>query len=593
VKDPCEDTDCRFGAQCKPSLDGVTSECVCPEKCPMYGNTRSSRPVCGTDGKDYPNLCELKKTSCREMRPLEVRFTGRCDPCKGVECPNSQVCQLDENRNALCRCNGECSEDLRPVCGSDGKTYTNECTLRVEACKSRKNIRVVYAGECSTAYRLLFLSSNIPGKNPCENLMCGPFQECDINKYGIASCQCPPSCESIMKPVCGSDGQTYSNDCELQRNACIQMKHVSVVHIGECDYTGPCSNYICSFGAICMLNNDIPGCVCPSCTEEFDPVCGTDGMSYTNECKMKRESCEQRKEISIAYTGLCNVCSHTQCEYYAECELDSNTGRASCVCPQKCVKVEAKVCGNDGVTYQNECELRVSACNKKQYIIVASKGPCDQCLNVHCKYGARCEDGRCVCPTDCPEIYEPVCSSDGATYANDCEMRRAACMQTQELRVLFYRECEDNGGSGAGVKSLESGSGSFPCEEEPCRFGGICDYDSEGMRQCVCPFECPAIREPVCGSDGQFYDSDCKMKEQACKTQKKITIVPKNRCQRFSSMADSIEGTAKRSRKMAHHMGQGEDRPKPVLHPRTPAAEEEKNRSNNCHQRLGRYDDNS
>lgn len=71
------------------------------------------------------------------------------DPCEGVECPSSQVCQLDEHRNPICRCNAICSPDLRPVCGSDGKTYTNECTLRVEACKSRKSIRIIYTGECS------------------------------------------------------------------------------------------------------------------------------------------------------------------------------------------------------------------------------------------------------------------------------------------------------------------------------------------------------------------------------------------------------------------------------------------------------------
>ncbi|XP_054715534.1 agrin-like [Uloborus diversus] len=526
VQDPCEEKQCRYGAQCKPSLDGVTSECVCPEKCTAYGNSRSSRAVCGTDGKDYPNHCELKKTSCREMRPLEVRFIGRCDPCEGVECPNAQVCQLDDNRNAICRCNAICSEDLKPVCGSDGKTYTNECTLRVDACKSRKNIRVVYAGRCSTDLLLIFL-----GKNPCESLQCGPFQECDIDKYGIASCQCPSNCESVMRPVCASDGQTYHNECELQRNACLKQMNVAVLYSGPCGHTGPCHNYLCAFGAICVLKNNRPACDCPTCTEEFDPVCGTDGMSYTNECKMKKEGCEQRKDINIAYIGLCNTCSRTECEYYAVCELD-NSGVPKCVCPEKCVKIEAKVCGDDGVTYQNECELRVSACTKRMNILVASRGPCDLCINVHCKYGARCEDGRCVCPTDCPENYEPVCSSDSTTYQNECEMRRAACMQTQEIGVLFYGECEDVGGSGA-----ETGSGNFACEEEPCRYGGICDFDSEGQPQCVCPFECPAIREPVCGSDGQFYDSDCKMKEQACKTQKKIVIVGKNRCQKRVEVA--------------------------------------------------------
>ncbi|GFW86533.1 hypothetical protein TNCV_4333171 [Trichonephila clavipes] len=221
------------------------------------------------------------------------RWARKCDPCQGVECPNSQVCQLDEHRNAICRCNAVCSDDMRPVCGSDGRTYSNECTLRVEACKFRKNIRVVYSGECSA------------GKNPCENIVCGPFEDCNIDKYGIASCQCQPSCEYVMKPVCGSNGQTYSNECELQRNACLMKRHVTVVYKGACGDTGPCHNYVCSFGALCVLKNDRPGCECPTCPERFEPVCGSDGISYTNECKMKRESCEERKEISIAYMGLC------------------------------------------------------------------------------------------------------------------------------------------------------------------------------------------------------------------------------------------------------------------------------------------------
>ncbi|GBM23934.1 hypothetical protein AVEN_86565-1 [Araneus ventricosus] len=77
LKDPCEEKECHFGAQCQPSLDGRTAECICPEKCATYGDSRS-RPVCGTDGKDYPNVCELRRTSCLEMREIEVRYKGHC-----------------------------------------------------------------------------------------------------------------------------------------------------------------------------------------------------------------------------------------------------------------------------------------------------------------------------------------------------------------------------------------------------------------------------------------------------------------------------------------------------------------------------------
>ena len=42
----------------------------------------------------------------------------------------------------------ECKEDEKPFCGSDYRTYDNECQMKKEACKRKQAIIKVYDGKC-------------------------------------------------------------------------------------------------------------------------------------------------------------------------------------------------------------------------------------------------------------------------------------------------------------------------------------------------------------------------------------------------------------------------------------------------------------
>ena len=47
---------------------------------------------------------------------------------------------------------------------------------------------------------------------------------------------CPEFCTSDYSPVCGTDGRTYSNRCELNRAKCNRRNtQLSVAYNGECD----------------------------------------------------------------------------------------------------------------------------------------------------------------------------------------------------------------------------------------------------------------------------------------------------------------------------------------------------------------------
>lgn len=78
TQDPCISRQCRYGARCVPSLDGLSAQCQCPDSCPTFGDHSGSRAVCGSDGVDYPDLCHLNMASCRQSKDIQVKYNGKC-----------------------------------------------------------------------------------------------------------------------------------------------------------------------------------------------------------------------------------------------------------------------------------------------------------------------------------------------------------------------------------------------------------------------------------------------------------------------------------------------------------------------------------
>merc|ERR1719402_1124120 len=315
----------------------------------------------------------------------------------------------------------------------------------------------------------------------CDNNNCGPNDDCKIVRYGtscpIDTCVrrgCPDQCPFNYEPVCGSDGVTYPNTCAFEVANCQAGGTILLAPPEECTTGGSGNTKSCPR-------------ICP---ENLALVCGSDGISYGNECELRRADCQSTSSrITQAYTGECRGCSPVSCDNNncgpgQDCTIvqpEGFVGLGQQPCPEvKCVKRECPdqcpfnyepMCGTDGVTYGNTCQMEAANCEAGGTILLAYPGECktddarcppvtcdnNNCgpdqdckiLEPHGSFGEHpCPEVTCVkreCPDQCPFNYEPVCGSDGVTYPNTCALGVASCEAGGTIIQAHPGECTNSG----------------------------------------------------------------------------------------------------------------------------------------------------